>query len=118
LSFEYPHQFFIYFIYLYIFHKYHIYIIYKNAMWPFLILGWYHTGDLGYYDEDGDFFIVERIKELIKYRLHHVAPAAIENVIQELPGVAEVAVVAKPSLEDLELPMAFVTRVPGMQVSF
>ncbi|XP_074105962.1 uncharacterized protein LOC141531830 [Cotesia typhae] len=79
--------------------------------------GWYHTGDLGYYDEDGDFFIVERLKELIKYRLHHVPPTAIENVIQELPGVAEVAVVAKPSLEDLELPMAFVTRVPGMQVT-
>ncbi|KAH0561669.1 hypothetical protein KQX54_018595 [Cotesia glomerata] len=79
--------------------------------------GWYHTGDLGYYDEDGDFFIVERIKELIKYRLHHVPPAAIENVIQELPGIAEVAVVAKPSFEDLELPMAFVTRVPGMQVT-
>ncbi|CAD6230894.1 GSCOCG00006872001-RA-CDS [Cotesia congregata] len=84
----------------------------------FSVLGWFCSGDLGYYDEDGDIFIVERIKELIKYRLHHVAPAAIENVIQELPGVAEVAVVAKPNLEDLEQPMAFVTRVPGMEVSF
>lgn len=83
-----------------------------------LTLGWYHTGDLGYYDNDGDIFIVERIKELIKYRLHHVPPAAIESVIQDLPGVAEVAVVAKSSLEDLELPMAFITKVPGMQVSF
>ncbi|XP_053599089.1 uncharacterized protein LOC103579793 isoform X1 [Microplitis demolitor] len=79
--------------------------------------GWYHTGDLGYYDNDGDIFIVERIKELIKYRLHHVPPAAIESVIQDLPGVAEVAVVAKPSLEDLELPMAFITKVPGMQIT-
>ncbi|XP_008559541.3 uncharacterized protein LOC103579792 [Microplitis demolitor] len=79
--------------------------------------GWYHTGDLGYYDNDGDIFIVERIKELIKYRLHHVPPAAIESVIQDLPGVAEVAVVAKSSLEDLELPMAFITKVPGMQIT-
>ncbi|KAH0561667.1 luciferin 4-monooxygenase-like [Cotesia glomerata] len=78
---------------------------------------WFRSGDLAYYDEDGDIFIVERMKEMIKYRLHHVAPAAIENVIQELPGVAEVAVVAKPNLEDLEQPMAFVTRVPGMEIT-
>ncbi|XP_057320558.1 uncharacterized protein LOC130664592 isoform X2 [Microplitis mediator] len=79
--------------------------------------GWYHTGDLGYYDNSGNIFIVERIKELIKCRRYHIPPAAIESVIQDLPGVAEVAVVAKPSFENLEVPMAFVTKVPGMQIT-
>ncbi|XP_034947684.1 plipastatin synthase subunit D-like [Chelonus insularis] len=79
--------------------------------------GWYHTGDLGYYDEDGDFYIVERIKELIKCRGVHVPPPAIESVIQDHPGVFEVAVVAKPNLEDLEHPMAFITKLPGAEVT-
>ncbi|KAK0077218.1 hypothetical protein PV325_004262 [Microctonus aethiopoides] len=81
------------------------------------IHGWYHTGDIGYYDEDGDFFIVERIKELIKYRLHHVPPTAIESVIQDIPGVAEVAVVAKPHIYDQEQPTAFITKIPGIQLT-
>ncbi|KAK0083990.1 hypothetical protein PV326_006452 [Microctonus aethiopoides] len=81
------------------------------------IHGWYHTGDIGYYDEDGDFFIVERIKELIKYRLHHVPPTAIESVIQDIPGVAEVAVVAKPHIYDQEQPTAFITKIPGIQIT-
>ncbi|XP_074109066.1 luciferin 4-monooxygenase-like [Cotesia typhae] len=72
--------------------------------------GWYHCGDLVYYDEDGNFFIVERIKELIKYKLRHVSPAVIENVILDLPRVAEVAMIAKPDDIDVELPMAFVKK--------
>ncbi|XP_034947538.1 LOW QUALITY PROTEIN: 4-coumarate--CoA ligase 1-like [Chelonus insularis] len=79
--------------------------------------GWYHTGDLGYYDKDGDFYIIERIKELIKYRLHHVPPTAIESVLQAHPAVSEVAVVAKPSHNDVELPMAFITKLPGVEVT-
>ncbi|CAG5074025.1 Similar to Luciferin 4-monooxygenase (Photuris pensylvanica) [Cotesia congregata] len=79
--------------------------------------GWYHSGDLAYYDEDGNFFIVERIKELIKYKLRHVSPAVIENVILNLPGVAEVAVIAKPDDNDVELPMAFVKKNPLVQVT-
>lgn len=80
-------------------------------------IGWYHTGDAGHYDEDGDFYITERLKDLIKYRLHHVAPAAIENVIQEHPEIVEVGVVAKPDNNDLEQPLAFVTRRIGSKVS-
>ncbi|XP_015124782.1 uncharacterized protein LOC107046639 [Diachasma alloeum] len=79
--------------------------------------GWYHTGDVGHYDEDGDFYITERIKELIKYRLYHVPPAAIESVIQEHPEIAEVGVVGKPDNNDLEQPLAFVTRRPGAKVT-
>ncbi|XP_063986038.1 uncharacterized protein LOC135167122 [Diachasmimorpha longicaudata] len=79
--------------------------------------GWYHTGDVGHYDEDGDFYITERIKELIKYRLYHVPPAAIESIIQEHPEIAEVGVVGKPDNNDLEQPMAFVIKRPDAEVT-
>lgn len=79
-------------------------------------LGWLHTGDLAYYDDNGEFFIIERLKELIKWRGHHVAPAIIEQLIQTLPGVAEVAVVAVADFEDDERPLAFVAKVPGSDV--
>ncbi|XP_034938797.1 4-coumarate--CoA ligase 1-like isoform X2 [Chelonus insularis] len=80
--------------------------------------GWFHSGDLGHYNENGEFFITDRIRELIKYRLHHVPPAPIEEVIQKNhPGVYEVAVVRKPHNEDVEQPMAFVIKMPGVNVT-
>ncbi|XP_063986253.1 uncharacterized protein LOC135167214 [Diachasmimorpha longicaudata] len=79
--------------------------------------GWYHTDDLGYYDEDGKFYIIDRLKELIKCRLFDITPGPIEQCIREHPGVAEVAVVAKPYTLDREQPMAFVTKLPGKEVS-
>ncbi|XP_034947384.1 luciferin 4-monooxygenase-like [Chelonus insularis] len=79
--------------------------------------GWYHTGDLAYYDEDGAIFIIERLKELIKWRGHHVPPAVIEKLIQTLPGVSEVAVVGVPDLEDDERPLAIVTLAPNSKVT-
>ncbi|XP_015114379.1 4-coumarate--CoA ligase 1 [Diachasma alloeum] len=72
--------------------------------------GWYHSGDLAYYDDDGEFFIVDRLKELIKFRIvFHIAPGVIEKVILSNPGVLEAAVVARPHWEDVEQPMAFIT---------
>ncbi|XP_057332936.1 luciferin 4-monooxygenase-like isoform X2 [Microplitis mediator] len=79
--------------------------------------GWLHTGDLTYYDEDGALFIIERLNELIKWRGHHVPPAMIEKLIQTLPGVAEVAIVGVPSLEDDEQPFAFVVKAPGYHIT-
>ncbi|XP_046737334.1 4-coumarate--CoA ligase 1-like [Diprion similis] len=75
--------------------------------------GWLHSGDLGYYDEDGEIFIVDRLKELIKYRCYHVSPADIENVLLSHPGVKEVAVVGVPHPVDDEHPIAFVVRTPA-----
>ena len=72
--------------------------------------GWYHTGDVGYVDADGDFFIVDRTKELIKYKGFQVAPAELEALLLTHPAVADVAVVRHPDDEAGEVPKAFVVR--------
>ena len=58
--------------------------------------GWLHTGDLGYFDEDGFLFIVSRKKELIIRGGYNVYPSEIENVLHAHPAVAEAAVVGVP----------------------
>jgi acyl-CoA synthetase (AMP-forming)/AMP-acid ligase II len=70
--------------------------------------GWLHTGDIGYADEDGCFFIVDRVKELIKYKGMQVAPAELEAVLLGHPLVADAAVVPAPDEEAGEVPRAFV----------
>jgi acyl-CoA synthetase (AMP-forming)/AMP-acid ligase II len=47
--------------------------------------GWLHTGDIGYADDDGDFFVVDRLKELIKYKGCPVAPAELEALLLTHP---------------------------------
>jgi acyl-CoA synthetase (AMP-forming)/AMP-acid ligase II len=74
--------------------------------------GWLHTGDLGRYDMDGWFFLVDRIKEMIKYHAYQVSPSELEAVISTIPGVAEVAVVGTPDCICGELPSALVVRQP------
>jgi long-chain acyl-CoA synthetase len=58
--------------------------------------GWFHTGDLGYEDEDGFFFIVDRKKELIIRGGYNVYPREVEEVLYAHPAVAEVAVIGVP----------------------
>lgn len=70
--------------------------------------GWIHTGDIGYADEDGYFFVVDRIKDLIKYKAYQVAPAELEAVLLSHPAVADAAVVRSPDEEAGEVPKAFV----------
>jgi acyl-CoA synthetase (AMP-forming)/AMP-acid ligase II len=70
--------------------------------------GWLHTGDIGVVDDDGFFEIVDRLKELIKYKGYQVAPAELEALIQTHPQVADVAVIGVPDEECGELPKAFV----------
>lgn len=75
--------------------------------------GWIHTGDLGYADEDGYFYIVDRLKELIKYKAYQVAPAELEALLLTHPSVADVGVVRYPDEEAGEIPKAFVVaRAP------
>ena len=70
--------------------------------------GWYHTGDVGYVDEQGWFFIVDRTKELIKYKGMQVAPAELEALLLTHPAVLDVAVVRRADEEAGEIPKAFV----------
>jgi acyl-CoA synthetase (AMP-forming)/AMP-acid ligase II len=70
--------------------------------------GWLRTGDIGYADEDGDFYIVDRLKELIKYKAYQVAPAELEAVLLSHPMVADAAVIPSPDAAAGEVPKAFV----------
>jgi len=70
--------------------------------------GWLHTGDIGYADEDGHFFIVDRVKELIKYKGFQVAPAELEAILLTHPAVADCAVIPCHDDEAGEVPKAFV----------
>jgi acyl-CoA synthetase (AMP-forming)/AMP-acid ligase II len=70
--------------------------------------GWLHTGDIGYADEDGHFFIVDRVKELIKYKGFQVAPAELEAVLLTHPAVADAAVIPCRDDEAGEVPKAFI----------
>jgi acyl-CoA synthetase (AMP-forming)/AMP-acid ligase II len=70
--------------------------------------GWLHTGDIGHADADGHFFIVDRLKELIKYKGMQVAPAELESLLLSHPAVADAAVVAQKDADCGEIPRAFV----------
>jgi len=78
---------------------------------------WFHTGDLGYFDEDGFLFIVGRIKELIIRGGYNVYPLEIEDVLHAHPAVAEAAVVGIPDDRLGEEVKAVVTLRPGAQVT-
>lgn len=58
--------------------------------------GWLRTGDVAFYDPRGKFHIVDRMKELIKVKGNQVAPAELENVLLELEGIADAAVIGVP----------------------
>ena len=73
--------------------------------------GWFHTGDIASMDEDGYVRIIDRKKELIKYKGFQVAPAELEGVLLEHPGVADAAVIPKADEEAGEVPKAYVVRL-------
>ncbi|MBX3258464.1 MAG: AMP-binding protein [Labilithrix sp.] len=79
--------------------------------------GWLHTGDVGYVDRDGDFFLVDRVKELIKYKGMQVAPAELEAVLLRHEAVADAAVFPRPDPEAGEIPVAAVVVKGGKTVS-
>ncbi|MGR3660807.1 MAG: 4-coumarate--CoA ligase family protein [Paracoccaceae bacterium] len=79
--------------------------------------GWLHTGDIGYFDEDGYLFIVDRLKELIKYKGFQVAPAELEATLLAHEKIADAAVIGIPDEEAGEVPMAFVVLAPEQTLS-
>ena len=70
--------------------------------------GSFHSGDIGYVDDDGYFYIVDRLKELIKYKAYQVAPAELEALLLTHPAIADAAVIPSPDEEAGEVPKAFV----------
>jgi 4-coumarate--CoA ligase len=78
--------------------------------------GWLHTGDVGIVDEHHHVSIVDRIKELIKYKGFQVPPAELEALLISHPKVADVAVIGVPDVEAGELPKAFVVPAPGQTI--
>ncbi|KAL4335283.1 hypothetical protein GQ457_07G030650 [Hibiscus cannabinus] len=79
--------------------------------------GWLHTGDIGYIDDDEELFIVDRLKELIKYKGFQVAPAELEAMLIAHPDITDAAVVGMNDVAAGEIPVAFVVKSDKSEIS-
>ncbi|KAL9402745.1 hypothetical protein Peur_006594 [Populus x canadensis] len=79
--------------------------------------GWLKTGDMGYLDEDGFLHLVDRIKELIKHNGYQVAPAELEAILLGHPQVLDAAVIPVEDEEAGQIPMAYVVRAAGSELT-
>ncbi|RXH96048.1 hypothetical protein DVH24_008548 [Malus domestica] len=79
--------------------------------------GWLKTGDLCYFDDEGFLYIVDRLKELIKYKAYQVPPAELEHILLTHPDIADAAVIPYPDEDAGEIPMAYVVRKPGSNIT-
>ncbi len=79
--------------------------------------GWLHTGDVATTDADGDFSIVDRVKELIKVKGFQVPPAELEALLIAHPAIADAAVVPVPDEESGEIPRAHVVLQAGQSLT-
>lgn len=79
--------------------------------------GWLHTGDIGRIDSEGNLFVTDRLKELIKYKGYQVPPAELEALLLTMEGIADCAVVGVPDDEAGEIPKAFVVLKEGVTLT-
>lgn len=75
--------------------------------------GWLRTGDVVYYDEDFCFYVVDRVKEMLKFRGWHVVPAILENILLTHPAVKAAVVIGIPHKTDGDHPAACVILKDG-----
>ncbi|XP_044477449.1 4-coumarate--CoA ligase 2-like [Mangifera indica] len=79
--------------------------------------GWLHTGDIGYVDDDDEVFIVDRVKEIIKFKGFQVPPAELEDLLINHSCIADAAVVPQKDEVAGEVPVAFVVRTKGFELT-
>lgn len=79
--------------------------------------GWFHTGDLGYRDDDGFYFITDRKKDLIIRGGFNISPREVEEVIMMHPKITDAAVVAAPDKRDQEMVLAYVVLKEGEEMT-
>ncbi|KAK1375036.1 4-coumarate--CoA ligase-like 6 [Heracleum sosnowskyi] len=79
--------------------------------------GWLHTGDICYFDKNGYLYLIDRVKEIIKYNGFQIAPAELEAILIAHPKIADVGVTAARDEETGEVPVAFVVTKHGSSVS-
>jgi long-chain acyl-CoA synthetase len=82
-----------------------------------LIDGWLHTGDMGYYDNDGYFFMVDRKKELINVGGEKVFPREVEEIMYQHPSVADAVLIPQKDARLGEIPVAVIIPKPGASIS-
>jgi fatty-acyl-CoA synthase len=75
--------------------------------------GWFHTGDVGYFDEDGFLFIADRLKDMVISGGENVYPAEVESVLYEHPAIGEIAVIGLPDSQWGEAVVAIVALKQG-----
>jgi fatty-acyl-CoA synthase len=79
--------------------------------------GWFHTGDVGYFDSDGFLYLCDRVKDMVITGGENVYPAEVEGVLYEHPAIAEVAVIGLPDDKWGEAVTAVVRLVPGSELT-
>lgn len=89
----------------------------KEATDETIVDGWLRTGDLAFYDDEGSFFITDRLKELIKVKGFQVPPAELEEILRSHPKVSDAAVVGAPHDQHGEVPRAFIVKKSGTDVT-
>ncbi|KAM0003616.1 putative AMP-dependent synthetase/ligase, AMP-binding enzyme domain, ANL domain-containing protein [Helianthus debilis subsp. tardiflorus] len=78
--------------------------------------GWFRTGDLCFFDNEGFLFVVDRLKELIKYKGYQVPPAELEQILHSHPDIIEAAVIPYPDEAAGQVPMGFVVKRKGSTI--